>query len=400
MRMTAKAPTEEEARELLDQEDRELRKVLGELVFAVDDDTMESEVLRLCEERGWSLGVAESLTGGFIGARIANVPGASRTFRGSIASYATEVKRDVLGVTAEQVVTEEAAKQMAEGAPARARGRRRDLGHRRRRARRDGGPAGRAPSGTGSRSRATRPRRSPPGCRSTASASASSPRSRCSTSCGCACSRCLDPIAVTGLRRAFVAVVPPPEVLDAVERVVAPVRPVAPPRLNWTHAGQWHLTLQFLGAVDDADELVDALRWGLHGRPPVALVTRWRGAFPSTARASVVWIGLDEGEPELAMLADAVQRATEPLGYEPEHRDFTAHVTVARSQRARPMASLVHSLGDGPIGPVFHVDRGRADGERHALGRCRLPTRSRTSPRRVNSALSRSGTRTTSVTGS
>jgi nicotinamide-nucleotide amidase len=116
VRMTAKAPTEHEARALLDAEDVELRSVLGELVFAVDDDTMESEVLRLCEERGWSLGVAESLTGGFIGARLANVPGASRTFRGSIASYATEVKRAVLGVTAERVVTEEAVKQMAEGA--------------------------------------------------------------------------------------------------------------------------------------------------------------------------------------------------------------------------------------------------------------------------------------------
>jgi nicotinamide-nucleotide amidase len=116
VRMTAKAPTEDEAHALLDAEDRELRSVLGELVFAVDDDTMESEVLRLCEARGWTLGVAESLTGGFIGARIANVPGASRTFRGSIASYATEVKRSVLGVTAEKVVTEAAAKQMAEGA--------------------------------------------------------------------------------------------------------------------------------------------------------------------------------------------------------------------------------------------------------------------------------------------
>jgi nicotinamide-nucleotide amidase len=116
VRMTAKAPTEDEARALLDAEDVELRKVLGELVFAVDDDTMESEVLRLCEERGWSLGVAESLTGGFVGARIANVPGASRTFRGSIASYATEVKREVLAVTADKVVSEEAVKQMAEGA--------------------------------------------------------------------------------------------------------------------------------------------------------------------------------------------------------------------------------------------------------------------------------------------
>jgi nicotinamide-nucleotide amidase len=116
VRMTAKAPTEDEARALLDAEDRELRSVLGNLVFAVDDDTMESEVLRLCETRGWTLGVAESLTGGFIGGRIANVPGASRTYRGSVASYATEVKRDLLGVTAALVVSEDAAREMAEAA--------------------------------------------------------------------------------------------------------------------------------------------------------------------------------------------------------------------------------------------------------------------------------------------
>ena len=149
---------------------------------------------------------------------------------------------------------------------------------------------------------------------------------------------------------------PPPEVLDAVERVVAPVRPVAPPRLKWSHAAQWHLTLQFLGAVEDAEELTDALRWGLHGRGPVTLALGGAGAFPSVSRASVVWIGLDEGEHALALLTDAVQRATEPLGYEPDRRDFTAHVTIARSQRARPLANLVHSLGDGPVGPVFHVD--------------------------------------------
>jgi nicotinamide-nucleotide amidase len=116
VRMTAKAPSEEDALALLDAEDVELRKVLGELVFAVDDDTMESVVLRLCEERGWTLGVAESLTGGFIGARLTNVPGASRTYRGSIASYATDVKRSVLGVTADAVVSEDAVKQMAMGA--------------------------------------------------------------------------------------------------------------------------------------------------------------------------------------------------------------------------------------------------------------------------------------------
>jgi nicotinamide-nucleotide amidase len=116
VRMTAKAPTEDEAAALLDAEDVELRKVLGDLVFAVDDETMESTVLGLCEARGWTLGVGESLTGGFIGARLANVPGASRVFRGAVASYATEVKRSILGVTAPLVVTEEAAKEMAVGA--------------------------------------------------------------------------------------------------------------------------------------------------------------------------------------------------------------------------------------------------------------------------------------------
>ena len=116
VRMTAKAATEAEAAALLDAEEVELRKVLGDLVFAVDDDTMESTVLGLCEARGWTLGVGESLTGGFIGARLANVPGASRVFRGAVASYATEVKRSILGVTAPLVVTEEAAKEMAVGA--------------------------------------------------------------------------------------------------------------------------------------------------------------------------------------------------------------------------------------------------------------------------------------------
>jgi nicotinamide-nucleotide amidase len=116
VRMTAKAATEDAARALLDAEDAELRSVLGELVFAVDDETMESEVLRLCEERGWTLGVAESLTGGFIGARLANVPGASRAFKGSVASYATSVKRELLGVTAPSVVSEAAAAEMAAGA--------------------------------------------------------------------------------------------------------------------------------------------------------------------------------------------------------------------------------------------------------------------------------------------
>ena len=116
VRVTAKASTEAEAHDLIDHEDRELRSILGDLIFGVDDETMEHAVLRRLGDRGWTLGVAELLTGGLVGARIADVPGASTTFRGSIASYAADVKRDLLGVTAEHVVSRPCAEQMADGA--------------------------------------------------------------------------------------------------------------------------------------------------------------------------------------------------------------------------------------------------------------------------------------------
>src|SRR5262245_12397484 len=116
VRVTAKAATDAEARALVETEEKELRVILGDLVFGVDDETMEHAVLTRLRARGWTLGVAESLTGGLIGARIVNVPGASETFLGTIGSYATDVKRSILGVTAASVVSEEAAAQMAEGA--------------------------------------------------------------------------------------------------------------------------------------------------------------------------------------------------------------------------------------------------------------------------------------------
>jgi nicotinamide-nucleotide amidase len=116
VRVTAKAATEEAAREIAAAEERELRAILGNLVFAVDDETMEHAVLSRLRSRGWTLGVAESVTGGLIGARLANVAGASETFRGTIGAYATDVKRSILGVTADPVVSEESAAQMAQGA--------------------------------------------------------------------------------------------------------------------------------------------------------------------------------------------------------------------------------------------------------------------------------------------
>jgi nicotinamide-nucleotide amidase len=116
IRITAKAPTAEEATAMIEKEDAELRALLGTLVFGVDDETMEDAVGALMEEQGLSLSLAESMTGGLVASRVVNVAGSSKWFKGSVVSYASEVKYDVLGVPEGPVVCEEAAIAMAEGA--------------------------------------------------------------------------------------------------------------------------------------------------------------------------------------------------------------------------------------------------------------------------------------------
>jgi nicotinamide-nucleotide amidase len=116
VRLTAKADTLDEAMARLAPVEAQVRAIVGDQVFGVDDDTMESVVLDLLRTHGWTLALAESVTGGLVAGRITNVPGASEVFRGSIVSYASEVKFELLGVDRGPVVTEQAAAQMADGA--------------------------------------------------------------------------------------------------------------------------------------------------------------------------------------------------------------------------------------------------------------------------------------------
>ncbi len=116
VRLTAKAPTTDQAAALCATWEAEVRGVIGNQVFAVDDETMESVVLDLLRDRGLSLGLAESVTGGLVAARLTAVPGASTVLRGGVVSYASDVKFDLLGVTPGPVVSAAAAGEMAVGA--------------------------------------------------------------------------------------------------------------------------------------------------------------------------------------------------------------------------------------------------------------------------------------------
>jgi nicotinamide-nucleotide amidase len=116
VRITAKAADAAAAVALLEAEEKQVRALVGEAVFGFDDDTMESVVGGLLKARGFTLGLAESLTGGLVSSRLVAVAGASDWFRGSVVSYASDVKYDLLGVPKGPVVTAGAARAMAEGA--------------------------------------------------------------------------------------------------------------------------------------------------------------------------------------------------------------------------------------------------------------------------------------------
>lgn len=116
VRITAKGSDAAAAATLLDVEEAEVRAILGSLVFGVDGDTMESVVVALLRARGQTIGLAESMTGGLLASRLTDVPGVSGVFLGSVVSYASAVKFDVLGVPVGPVVSAPAAEAMAVGA--------------------------------------------------------------------------------------------------------------------------------------------------------------------------------------------------------------------------------------------------------------------------------------------
>jgi 2'-5' RNA ligase len=188
------------------------------------------------------------------------------------------------------------------------------------------------------------------------------------------------------LRRAFVAVVPSPAALRWTESVTDSARRIADEsrriggELRWSRPDQRHITLQFLGRVDESDSLAESVAESVRRVQPFTVVLGGAGAFPSARRASVLWIGVAQGADEFAALAAAVSSSTAPLGFAGEDRPFRPHLTLARLARARDLRPVVAALDDGPAAPPFTVDHvvlfesdTRPDGAVHTeVARCPL----------------------------
>ena len=121
LRVTAKAPTDAEAQALLEPTVEQVKALFGSKVYGVDVSSLEEVVEGLLREKGMTIGVAESCTGGLMAKRLTDVAGASQVFLGGIVSYTNQVKAGMLHVPQHLLdqfgaVSPEVALAMAEGA--------------------------------------------------------------------------------------------------------------------------------------------------------------------------------------------------------------------------------------------------------------------------------------------
>ncbi|MGI5875912.1 MAG: competence/damage-inducible protein A [Dethiobacteria bacterium] len=120
LRITARAPTKEQAEVLINQVAMQLRGLLGDHIYGEDDEELELVVARLLFEKGKTLAIAESCSGGLLSHRLTNIPGSSAYFLAGLVTYSNEAKMKLLGVDAQVLETKgavsaEVAEQMSAG---------------------------------------------------------------------------------------------------------------------------------------------------------------------------------------------------------------------------------------------------------------------------------------------
>jgi 2'-5' RNA ligase len=155
--------------------------------------------------------------------------------------------------------------------------------------------------------------------------------------------------------RLFVAVFPPPETQKALARAAIDL-PI-PKGFRWTKPENIHLTLKFLGETPEeaVPGITAALRLLSEASEPFTVVPNSLGTFPSVRKARVLWAGIGPGAAPLTRLADGVERALLPLGFEAEKRPYVPHLTLGRTRgRLLSMEGVEMDLGTRIPGFTAH----------------------------------------------
>jgi 2'-5' RNA ligase len=150
--------------------------------------------------------------------------------------------------------------------------------------------------------------------------------------------------------RAFVAIRPPDVVLDA---IAARVDGLVVPDGKVTPRAQWHLTLQFLGNEVELRAVEDVLRSVVWSAGELQL--SGAGTLPPERRSKYMVLFVREGLEWMRGLAGAVAGAVAPLGFEPDARKYTPHLTIARLRTPSKLQAECAQVGAEPVEPAWRV---------------------------------------------
>lgn len=136
--------------------------------------------------------------------------------------------------------------------------------------------------------------------------------------------------------RLFIALELPPDVSKTIEQTQSDLKRLVPSRAaRWVRLEGIHLTLKFLGdvPVGQVDDLNSALVEAASRHRTFELSMQGMGCFPDAKRPRVLWLGVTGDMPQLRALQADVEKHISPLGYPPESRRFSPHLTLARADR-------------------------------------------------------------------
>jgi 2'-5' RNA ligase len=148
--------------------------------------------------------------------------------------------------------------------------------------------------------------------------------------------------------RCFIAIGLSDQIKAGLKELQAQLQSGGQTSLKWVDSYSIHLTLKFLGGVD-ADKITpitDAMEEAVRGVTPFYLTVEGLGAFPNLRRVQVVWVGVGGELDRLAHLQQRIESRLARLGFAPENRRFTPHLTLAR---VRDRASLGEREGLGEL---------------------------------------------------
>jgi RNA 2',3'-cyclic 3'-phosphodiesterase len=168
---------------------------------------------------------------------------------------------------------------------------------------------------------------------------------------------------MSGLRRAFLAVVPPPAIIRWTESLS-----LEDADMRWTRPAQRHLTVRFLGELTDVDRRNESFAESFRRMRQFSLSLGGGGAFPDPRRATVLWLGVRQGSDALTELATSLAA--------PGDRPFRAHLTLARANEPRDLRQVIEALdahGESEPWTVDEVVLFESDRSTHAeVARFRL----------------------------